>query len=249
MDIPKRPGQKTAGPISCFLSSISAGPLKIIPILLLGISCTAFLGGCALNQIAHKEDIAAAKTDISEDILKLRSENRALNEQLATTAHQIEELRDQIQTIRTENAGGAKFVQEKLQQLNSAIDGAKKDQEKISTDFAGKIQVVLDEVSKENARLHERIDKLGLAGSGQASKRRSRVSRGASRTALNVGDTNGAATYTVAPGDTLAKIAKRCGVSIWALLQNNTIENPDHLQVGQRLSLPAEKSEFQGHNT
>ena len=232
MDIPKRPGLKTAGPISLFPSKTSAGPLRLLALCLLGTGCAVFLNGCALNHLAHQEDIAAAKTDISEDLLKLRSENRALNEQLATTAHQIEELRDQIQAVRTENAGGAKFVQDRLQQLNSAIDSAKKDQEKIATDFAGKIQVVLEEVGKENARLHERIDKLGRAGSGRESKKRSRASRGA--------DTNSPSTYTVGPGDTLAKISKRCGVSISTLLRNNTVENPDHLEVGQRLSLPAE---------
>lgn len=244
MDIPKRLGQKIAAPISCYPNS--AGPLRFLhvwPVLLVGMACALFLQGCALNQIARKEDIAAAKTDISEEILKLGSENRALNEQLATTARQIEESRDQIQTVRAQNANGAKFIQERLQQLHGEIDAAKKDQEKISAGFAGKIQVVLDEVSKENARLRERIDNLERAGTRQESKKRSRASRNASHTPGDAHQGDSASTYTVAPGDTLAKIAKHCGVSVPYLLANNTIENPDHLEVGQRLSLPTEAPE------
>ena len=44
--------------------------------------------------------------------------------------------------------------------------------------------------------------------------------------------------YTVAPGDTLASIARRHGTTIEALASINKLENRNSLSVGQRLILP-----------
>ncbi len=44
--------------------------------------------------------------------------------------------------------------------------------------------------------------------------------------------------YAVQPGDTLAKIAARYGLTVWTLAQANQITNPNLLYVGQRLLIP-----------
>ncbi|MCC6177758.1 MAG: LysM peptidoglycan-binding domain-containing protein [Chloroflexi bacterium] len=44
--------------------------------------------------------------------------------------------------------------------------------------------------------------------------------------------------YTVAPGDTLAKIARRYGTTIEALASINNLENRNSLSVGQKLIIP-----------
>jgi LysM repeat protein len=44
--------------------------------------------------------------------------------------------------------------------------------------------------------------------------------------------------YTVAPGDTLASIARRHGTSIEALASMNNLENRNSLSVGQKLIIP-----------
>jgi murein DD-endopeptidase MepM/ murein hydrolase activator NlpD len=44
--------------------------------------------------------------------------------------------------------------------------------------------------------------------------------------------------YVVQPMDTLARIAARYGVSVWALAQANQIVNPSVIHVGQRLLIP-----------
>jgi len=49
-------------------------------------------------------------------------------------------------------------------------------------------------------------------------------------------------TYTVKPGDTVAKIAERLGVSSPALVKANNLRNVDLLYVGQKLKLPAAMS-------
>jgi LysM repeat protein len=49
--------------------------------------------------------------------------------------------------------------------------------------------------------------------------------------------------YTVQPGDTLSKIARRLGVSASAIVRANGISNADLLYVGQQLSIPGVSSE------
>jgi LysM repeat protein len=45
-------------------------------------------------------------------------------------------------------------------------------------------------------------------------------------------------TYTVQPGDELKNIAADYGVSIWKIIDANTIADPDKLGVGQVLRIP-----------
>lgn len=45
-------------------------------------------------------------------------------------------------------------------------------------------------------------------------------------------------TYTIKPGDTLAKLAQRFSVSLDELASLNKIANPDRISVGQSLTLP-----------
>jgi LysM repeat protein len=47
-------------------------------------------------------------------------------------------------------------------------------------------------------------------------------------------------TYTVQPGDELKSIAAQYNVSIWKIIDLNTIPNPDSLKIGQELRIPAE---------
>jgi LysM repeat protein len=45
--------------------------------------------------------------------------------------------------------------------------------------------------------------------------------------------------YTVQPNDTLGQIAQRYGVSLDSIVNENKIENPDRLEVGQVINIPA----------
>lgn len=48
-----------------------------------------------------------------------------------------------------------------------------------------------------------------------------------------------AATYTVVRGDTMAKIAVRLGVGLRSLIEENDIDDPTRIEVGQVLRVPA----------
>ncbi|MFW7415289.1 LysM peptidoglycan-binding domain-containing protein [Demequina sp. SO4-18] len=44
--------------------------------------------------------------------------------------------------------------------------------------------------------------------------------------------------HTVSPGDTLARIAERSGVSVSAIVSANAIKNPSMIRIGQKLTIP-----------
>jgi LysM repeat protein len=47
-----------------------------------------------------------------------------------------------------------------------------------------------------------------------------------------------AATYTVKSGDTLGAIARRSGVTVGAIAAANKIADPNHIRIGQKLTIP-----------
>jgi LysM repeat protein len=55
-----------------------------------------------------------------------------------------------------------------------------------------------------------------------------------------------AADVVVGPGETLSEIADRHGISLSRLMQLNGIQNPDHIEAGQRLRLPGGSSQASG---
>jgi LysM repeat protein len=52
--------------------------------------------------------------------------------------------------------------------------------------------------------------------------------------------TLGGAVHVVQAGETMARIAARYGLSVWALAQANSISNPSLIYVGQRLLIPSD---------
>ncbi len=57
---------------------------------------------------------------------------------------------------------------------------------------------------------------------------------------------SGVSTYEVQPGDTLSAIAERLGVSLEALIAANHLTDPNRLDVGQVLTVPAVTPQAQG---
>jgi murein DD-endopeptidase MepM/ murein hydrolase activator NlpD len=47
--------------------------------------------------------------------------------------------------------------------------------------------------------------------------------------------------YVVQPGDTMARVAARYGMSVWALAQANQLVNPNVIHTGQRLLIPTDE--------
>lgn len=56
------------------------------------------------------------------------------------------------------------------------------------------------------------------------------------------------ADYTISGGDTLGKIAKRCGVSVAGIVKANAGIRPNSIRIGQRIVLPGGATEGDGQD-
>jgi LysM repeat protein len=82
------------------------------------------------------------------------------------------------------------------------------------------------------------LDRIRLLTRSWQVRRPTRVGRvRAGLAVLGVVAASGAA-YTVQDGDTLSELAQKYGVSVDSLVEANSIENPNHIVVGQRLTIP-----------
>lgn len=71
------------------------------------------------------------------------------------------------------------------------------------------------------------------------------ASQPASQSAGTGGPVTAACTYIVQSGDTLGKIAARYGTSVNAIVQANSIDNPNVIHVGQKFQLPGNQCQAQ----
>ena len=59
----------------------------------------------------------------------------------------------------------------------------------------------------------------------------------------------GANTYTIASGDTIARVARKHSVSIESIISANNLRNPDRVSIGQQLIIPAQAPATRPSNT
>ena len=79
------------------------------------------------------------------------------------------------------------------------------------------------------------------AGAGTVAVAASRPAKAVAAAAAKQ-DSSPAGTYTVAAGDTLAKIAKKFGTKADTLAKLNSIQDPKKLKIGMKLQVPGEAS-------
>lgn len=200
--------------------------------------------GCSFNGIATKNDISevqgnlqARQTNLSEEVLGLKRDTHSLRMELnenssdATalrkeTASNFQAFAQKLDSIeRRVNALESKIskIQSDWSQYAAKVDESLKSQAKTNeiqrkTDLSKmdeKLNIVLEEVSKENERILNEI----------------RSMRGAPSSLT--GDF-----HIVKSGESLSRIASLYGVSTQKLADANGITNYNSLRVGQKLKVP-----------
>ncbi|MBI1884625.1 MAG: LysM peptidoglycan-binding domain-containing protein [Chlamydiae bacterium] len=201
-----------------------------------------FQSGCAINDIATKEDVTevqghlqARQTDLSEEMVGLKRKTAQLESDLEEISRGSKTLEQKLFSQQEAYASELKSLEQKnatLQQKISELQGnfskvdtqfqarAKEAQTQRASDLAKmdeKLKIILEEISKENESLHNEI----------------RSMKKTPIPSLQEGDT-----HTVQPGESLSKIAASYGVSSQALAQANGITNVHSVRVGQKLKIP-----------
>jgi nucleoid-associated protein YgaU len=193
------------------------------PSTLLALCLPILLAGCGTGGLAVKKDIWDAQTDfeqrqtgLSEKVLELEGRVGALDEQMAALQFKLDEMAKQIAGLDTDFSRGLEAVRDGQQQLGielegkiRAVDSARKSDRE---DILARIDIVLNEVTSENQRLRAEIEAVKATRTGSA--------------------------HVVKPGETLASIAAKYGVTVSDLIAANKIQNPDIIPVGAKLVIP-----------
>jgi LysM repeat protein len=144
---------------------------------------------------------------VEAEVEELRAENDALRQRVETLSDQVTRLGSDISS-RFDEMG--KEFQASSQRADEMVTGREKDRE----DILNRMNVILDELVKENSRLSERIKKL-------------------ESNAVAFGKI-----HKVKKGETLASIARKYGSSVEAIAQANGIPEDASIEIGQELLIP-----------
>lgn len=151
--------------------------------------------------------------ELSQEISQLRAENDALRLRMDDVADRLTALGDEVAGRLTELQAADRRVSDEARQVSERTDALRANRDQDREDLIGRMNVILDEVVKENKQLRGRIDAIeasGAAGGG----------------------------HTVQPGDTVASIAAKYGTTPQAVVEANGLPDADHIQVGQHLMIP-----------
>lgn len=207
-----------------------------------------FASGCATSEVATKEEISQVQGTLSEEVVSLKKTNNELQgriDELNYLVHQMDKRENtQNQTMATKLNNleiRVSAIDKKVEELQDAWveyqakahrsfqDYTNESDAKRNDDLAKmdqKMNIVLEEVTKENQRLINEINSL---------RQRSSSSSNAGRV-QNIQKNDGY--HVVQSGESLSKIASMYGISTKALTDANGVTNPNAIRVGQKLKIP-----------
>lgn len=205
------------------LAPTGAGPATVMRGALAVLALCTFSGCLAttkrvegvetdlLRQRAWTDERVAR---IQEDIEALRAESDALNRRL-------DDLRAAFGDFGEEIAGRVSNLDERSAEANAEIrkardaaDAQDRQRETDREELLKRMNVILEEVVRENAALRERIDKLESS-------------------AFTFGQI-----HRVKQGESVASIASKYGVAPEAIVEANDLSDANLIHVGQELLIP-----------
>ena len=177
----------------------------------------AVLSGC----FATAKQLESVQTDVTKkeawseerlsraeaEIEELRAENESLQQR-------VESLSDQMSKLGSEISGRLEDMSKDFQSSSQRTDEMATGREKDREDLLNRMNVILDELVKENSRLSDRIKKL-------------------ESNAVAFGKI-----HKVKKGETLASIARKYDSSVAAIAQANSISEDASIEIGQELLIP-----------
>jgi len=198
--------------------------MALAAVLCLSVGLT--LAGCGTGGLAVKRDVWEAEENfsqrqasLSEKMLQIDGRLTAVEDEIAALRMVNEGLSSRIASLEAEFGRGLEAVRSGQEQLGIELEGRIRDvdsgREADRDDMMARMQIVLEEVTRENAQLRADIDAL-----------RDQVTSGTGYE------------HVVKSGETLAAIASQYGVTVNSIIRENNLTNPDVISVGQKLFIP-----------
>ena len=195
-----------------------------------------------MNDIATRNDVSQVEGSLSEEIIRLKrgqdqlqmeideSNDRAKKLSLASNTHsqaldgQIHRLEERIENIQNTISRIESHVSDlqesERQQINKISQEEAARRAKDIARLEAQLNVVLEEVTKENQKILSELNQL-------RSSRQKSKSIGPSEAGYHV----------IQPGESLSQIASAYGMSVRDLAEANGISNPNSIRVGQKLKV------------
>jgi LysM repeat protein len=147
---------------------------------------------------------------VEAEIEELRAENESFRQRIDSLSDQISQLGNEVSNRLEEIGKDQRATSQRAEQHADQMASGDKDREELLS----RMNIILDELVKENSRLAERVKKLESS-------------------AVAFGKM-----HKVKKGETVASIAKKYGTSVEAISQANGISDPTSIEIGQELLIP-----------
>jgi len=137
-----------------------------------------------------------------------------------------------LSTLQKSVAAHDEAINSKIPALEASVSAAAA---KADTDIKGLrsgIQTALDQVGNEIGTINAKITKME-----EAMKKPAPAAKGGAA-AAPTGVLNADGTYSIAPGDTISKVARKFAVKVDAIEAENPGLDPAKLRVGQKIRIP-----------
>ena len=203
------------------------GPARMTGALLLGALLIG-LTGCGTGGLAVKRDVWEAEETfsqgqarLSEKVLYLEGRIAALEEENQALRYQLDQTSNAVAGLDSDFSRGLEAIRSGQEQLGIELEnrirtvdsGRQEDKD----DLLGRMEIILDEVTRENKQLRADVEALRTSLASMAT----------------------GYTHEVKSGETLAAIAAQYGVTIADIVEANGISNPNVIAVGKVLTIPA----------
>ncbi len=188
----------------------------LIPALgLLGLGLSIIALALGIISMVKVGDTAADMNDKIEKAAALSLETKKISDRIDSLAMQIESIKSddksKMETVVSQ-------VNAELKKVYAAIDDTRN-------------------VVGENRKAIEEVAKRGSARPAQASAAQQPQTPAAS-SADQAAQPSDSKKHIIQSGDTFAKLAKKYGVSVDAIINANPDANPSRLRIGQEISIP-----------
>lgn len=195
--------------------------------VLLTAAAVLALSGCGTGGLAVKKDIwdtqasfERRQAGLSEKVLALEGRIDGLEAEVSALTYTVKELGGELNSLRGEFSKGLEAVRDGQQELGIELEKKIRDEGAVRThdreDMLARMEIVLEEVTRENKRLTEELDAI--------------------RSSVAVGYN-----HVVQRGETLGEIAARYGITVEEIVSANEISDRDRIARGQKLFIPEKK--------
>ena len=203
---------------------------QLVPALgLLGLGLGVVATALGIISMVKVGDTAADMNDKIEKAAALSLETKKISDRIDSLAMQIEEIK----------AGDKSRYDSLISQLNAELKRMGASIENVAKSSQNNRDLIEELAKRSSKRTQTEPAQNRQQAAQQAPERTATAEQPAQQAAEQPAQNGESKKYKIQSGDTFAKLAKKHGVSLDAIIAANPDANPSRLKVGQEINIPA----------